>query len=85
MKAATGKISNKNDTMLDHLQVSPCESFNETSSIWALGAEDPLVYSCSLHDTRPYALPGTVNTDLGLLMTGNTLTGCRVSFPIESN
>ncbi|GBN21129.1 hypothetical protein AVEN_249967-1 [Araneus ventricosus] len=31
-------------SMLGHQQVSACEPFNETSSIWAFGAEGPLVY-----------------------------------------
>ncbi|GFU80412.1 uncharacterized protein TNCV_3521841 [Trichonephila clavipes] len=32
--------------MLGHQQVSPCEPFNETLSIWAFGAKGPLVYPC---------------------------------------
>ncbi|GBM17391.1 hypothetical protein AVEN_119435-1 [Araneus ventricosus] len=31
-------------SMPGHQQVSACEPFNETSSIWAFGAEGPLVY-----------------------------------------
>ncbi|GBO42894.1 hypothetical protein AVEN_46728-1 [Araneus ventricosus] len=31
-------------SMLGHQQVSACEPFNETSSIWAFGAEGPFVY-----------------------------------------
>ncbi|GBN21696.1 hypothetical protein AVEN_201571-1 [Araneus ventricosus] len=31
-------------SMLGHQQVSACEPFNETSSMWAFGAEGPLVY-----------------------------------------
>ncbi|GFX28985.1 uncharacterized protein TNCV_3030281 [Trichonephila clavipes] len=32
--------------MLGHQQVSPCEPFKETSSIWVFGAEGSLVYPC---------------------------------------
>ncbi|GBO18301.1 hypothetical protein AVEN_15682-1 [Araneus ventricosus] len=31
-------------SMLGHQQVSACEPFNGTSSIWAFGTEGPLVY-----------------------------------------
>ncbi|GFS90718.1 hypothetical protein TNCV_3771411 [Trichonephila clavipes] len=61
--------------MPGHQQVSPCEPLDETSSMWAFGAECPLMYPCLLHDTKLYASPGPVNTDIELSMTSNTLRG----------
>ncbi|GFX75521.1 hypothetical protein TNCV_4714281 [Trichonephila clavipes] len=61
--------------MLGHQQVSPCKQFYETSSIWAFGAEGPLVYLCRLHYTNLYASAGSINTDIGLMKTRNTLPG----------
>ncbi|GBM24527.1 hypothetical protein AVEN_144079-1 [Araneus ventricosus] len=60
---------------MGHLQVSECELFNGPSLIWALRAEGPLVYRCSLHGTMLYASPGPDNTTIALLMIGNTLPG----------
>ena len=62
-------------SMLGHQQVSACEPFNKTSSIWTFRAEGPLVYPYWLHDTKLYASPGHINTNIVLLMTGIMLPG----------
>lgn len=61
--------------MLEHQQVSTCELFSGSLSIWAFKAADPFGYRYWIHGTKLYASPGTVNISTGLLMAGNALPG----------